>query len=854
MFDVRKTTSALPSLDLEQKQKARATEALHHSLALLWRPPDEKLIASAYGNADNAELVARAEAKFMETSTQRHAAQIDRFLSRPNTPFTERLRRDLMQRSMGMGMGLGGAVATGHEDTGSMGSGMDEADVHLSTTARILREQPAQLGAARIIETARKQHDIHVRIGALESRMRKTRSLHGLPATHPAFSPPSLSSATAGRGGLDAGARGKGEGEEGPEGQGQGLAHAEGVSEGKSSMLRRKEANSRRMAFRDYVVDLDVGSAQGSSSGGRGRDNGLGYAGGGGFEDDEGEGEGDGDDGLGYYHGGDRGRTSSGSSSRSDARMQGGEARWGDQSDRGRYHGDGFGFGVNGSSSSSSSSRSPSRGRGGIAGPADAEGGEGYDGHNEGGGGEHRGHWHGSQQQHQHQHAHECNSARPQDWDRPWRAPSAQGRTKYHYQVKPGRAYDGFGDFTYFSHSFRDRRVEKELGPGRVSTSHTADPRRAFRRPGELDKAATALIVAENEARQYRLHPFLWKNQRVVAPADPYVSSSHKELDILPVPGDKERREGSLAAGRMSVPARGDDGLRVDRPWTAWTTPVVKAREVHQRQQAGAGGEPAAGTRLPLLSPMRQGAGAGAGGGGEKASSSRPTTTSAGATGEASPSLVERMRSTVGGSKPSASTHSNTRATDTSHASQAAFVEKLRTFRGKSVAQTLPPGYGAVPNGGTAFTINVSEFARTGVDPLAIASSERDPALTASLRLNHGAVRVAGHLYADPVRDIEFQQSPFRDGKAWEKRMAQYAGRYSPGKGMGREAGAAAAAAEEAAQVLAHGRPASPPAIGTLADSLLKADVGQVLASALHPSGKFEYAHTHGGWGFKKVV
>jgi hypothetical protein len=70
----------------------------------------------------------------------------------------------------------------------------------------------------------------------------------------------------------------------------------------------------------------------------------------------------------------------------------------------------------------------------------------------------------------------------------------------------------------------------------------------------------------------------------------------------------------------------------------------------------------------------------------------------------------------------------------------------------------------------------VAAFARTGQDPLALAARARDAALTQRLRLRAQAAHSVEHRYADPVRESEHAQSPFRSSQPWKKALLASAG------------------------------------------------------------------------------
>jgi hypothetical protein len=291
------------------------------------------------------------------------------------------------------------------------------------------------------------------------------------------------------------------------------------------------------------------------------------------------------------------------------------------------------------------------------------------------------------------------------------------------HQPLIGRAYEGMGDYTPFSHAFRDRDVVKELGSPRIITSARLQSRRAFRRAGEVDVEATATLREEAAATGFSEHPFVDKHSRIWRASEPdvYKQPIMPDSELLPIAGDAEKRAQSLGKPYLHLPARAEP-LRTDggRKWAAWSTPVLRP---HTTQSKSSGNH-------PLASPMR-------------------TDTSLTA-------------STMGSARFSKAP-----------TGAVAHATRIRNARGTDPAYALPEGIAAsAPQG---LSINVREFARTGIDPLALVAASRDAGLARHVGLNATARAVAldGSLVPEGIRMDEFSHSPYRDGNAWRKRIME---------------------------------------------------------------------------------
>jgi hypothetical protein len=828
MLDAMKaTTHGIASYDLERVQHERARAVSRQS-----REREREMHRLSIVNE---ELASSARAKFFASTDERRAREVETFVAdranRPNTPFTDRVKKELMRRTLAVAGGMHGEDGQPshdhhHSTSSAPAAHQHEAHQHFApASARQLREQPAQASAARLAAAARTQHDIETRVAALESRMRKTRVLEGLPPTEEGFARTAASTLRASAAAAEALVVGSGGGSLSLGGGRAGAgAGAGGRGAGGGDVLE------------DYVVILDGNGGCSSSTAGASE-------GGAGFT----------------------ARSSGGSSRLPPGWAGGGSSLW-------SAPGGGAGDDSASTSSRPGTGRSAARGSDGVGhshhhhhhpGGFDGDGLDGSDPHAPAAAAAHSARRSASPGH--------CGSPRPDAWPRPWRSPSAQGKFQFQHQAKQGVAYAGTGDYSEWSHSFRDRDVERELGSPRISTTLRADPRRAFGRPGELDVATTAVIEAEKRARHWAEHPFLWKHGRVFPPADPYTSGGVDDHDIQPVEGDKEKRAASIGVKPyLSLPRRGTDILAVDAGarWSAWSTPVVPVPEA-KPGRPGTGGVTA---RLPPMSPM-----------GGASSGGAATTLRRTLPGPAVAEAAAAAASTLGRKTISKGTQQ-----------QEEHVARLRAFRGPGIAEVLPAGYGAAPRVvagcSSSFTVNVREFARTGVDPLAVATTARDPALTATLGLSRAAVAMSEHLYADPVHTFEFHQSPFRDGHALGKRLAEAEGQEikrgplpSPaqvlegywaggqalqqsqphrpadaGNAEGRGGGGGGADGGRRTTASPH-RHRTP--VGSLASALVQGDRDEAIASALHPGGSsspygtrfVQHAQQAGGWSFKPV-
>jgi len=158
----------------------------------------------------------------------------------------------------------------------------------------------------------------------------------------------------------------------------------------------------------------------------------------------------------------------------------------------------------------------------------------------------------------------------------------------YTHAPESGRAYPGSHSYHPSSHSFRDREVDKELGPMRaISGVLAAEPRRSFvpGRPGLLDASATARIEREAEVRRQNVgaHPFLSPKTARATTHEPWVPEFEdvaKQFVVVdgggPLINDKKRRQSSIGRPYMLHPKQ-CEFLGVDTAWAAWKSPVKRA-------------------------------------------------------------------------------------------------------------------------------------------------------------------------------------------------------------------------------------------------------------------------------------
>ena len=412
-----------------------------------------------------------------------------------------------------------------------------------------------------------------------------------------------------------------------------------------------------------------------------------------------------------------------------------------------------------------------------------------------------------------------------------------QRRQELRHQILPGKVYPGFGDFSPFSHAFRDRIPALEVGPSpHMSTTLRADARRAFRMPGELDREATALIEAENAARRRAEHPFLVKHSRVLAPSDAYRDPLDCAPDIGPVPGERARRDAALHRPFFVLPVR-EDALRTDvaTPWAAWRLPVRREAAHYSASTDGTVGR----GRCATSSAQQSGT--------DFASSSHwreppPRTSAEAATAQGTPTrpspprlpLMSPLRNASGRKLDARDSRTEeTRETQERHAA------RIRDSRGPDPSYLLPAGAGVVPLQGVApgseakrgaFNIDLAAFAESGRDPLALAARARDARLKQSLQLSAGALQSSEHHYADPVRETEFEHTPFRDSAAWRRALLQSAGRDH--RAMGRALASAGGPGPNGASVLGSSGLRLP--LGSLGGALATMEVDAALAEAMH--------------------
>lgn len=582
MLHVRKTTGSVANLDLEGYQAKRATAAANSAISLMMRPHNDGHLSATYGMT-HEELAAASERKFIESQGSKRVKQVQTFLSRPNSAFTSQMKRELIDRVSreAVHAGTSGSpVSPAVRGSSTPGYGQSQSTPDLNSLSpsdaplqdtRQLTAQPAQLGTAKYRESLIRTREVELRIRNLESAQRKSRAIQHGPAAA-ASSSSAASSAAASAAGSAASAA-----------PSSAAATAKAGRPGTTNAGRPGTTGpGTRLALRDYLIDIDGSQASAAARVAAGeRWGGAAMPNNSGDRTADGVGAHNGTvdlfDGLGdSQHMDNSGMDGGGgvpvlvlpraSSSASRAGSRGSSSRSGESqesplaspasawSPTADAAADAAAFG---SSNNHASNNSPSHAR--------------------------------------------DRCASPQQWPRPWREPGARGKFEFQHQVQPGRAYDCFGDYNEWSHSFRDRQPEKELGAARISTTSKTDPRRAFRRPGELDVAATTVVMTENESRRYREHPFLFKNNRVVAPGElhgPWVPNlSNGDLDVYPRPGEAERKARALGDPYISVPKH-SDVLRTDRPWSAWRTSVRPSDGSWEVMDMGS-------HRLPPTSPMK---------------------------------------------------------------------------------------------------------------------------------------------------------------------------------------------------------------------------------------------------------
>jgi hypothetical protein len=160
----------------------------------------------------------------------------------------------------------------------------------------------------------------------------------------------------------------------------------------------------------------------------------------------------------------------------------------------------------------------------------------------------------------------------------------------YAHAPEAGVAYPGMHSYGPASHSFRDRVLAKELGPARAVTGRcAAEPVRVFYpgRPGLLDAAATASLQAERAARglTQEAHPFP-SSPKAARLGSALCQEPWQEVGTsLSVPsggeqGPEEARRRAAALGRpymLHSPRSAELGVGVTQPWSAWSSPVLKA-------------------------------------------------------------------------------------------------------------------------------------------------------------------------------------------------------------------------------------------------------------------------------------
>ncbi len=129
-----------------------------------------------------------------------------------------------------------------------------------------------------------------------------------------------------------------------------------------------------------------------------------------------------------------------------------------------------------------------------------------------------------------------------------------------------------------------------------------------------------------------------------------------------------------------------------------------------------------------------------------------------------------------------------------------------------------------------AFNINLASFARSGRDPLALAARSRDAQLKQRLELSAGALQSSEHYYADPVRETEFEHTPFRNGASWQRALLQSAGRDH--RALGRTLASAGGPGLGGSSVLGSAGMRLP--IGSLGGALAGMEMGAALAETMH--------------------
>jgi len=177
--------------------------------------------------------------------------------------------------------------------------------------------------------------------------------------------------------------------------------------------------------------------------------------------------------------------------------------------------------------------------------------------------------------------------------------------------------------------------------------------------------------------------------------------------------------------------------------------------------------------------------------------------------------------------------------TEETRETQERHAARIRDARGPDPSYLLPQGAGRVPLQGPApggsvlpgaFNINLASFAMSGRDPLALAARARDARLKQRLELSAGALQNSEHFYADPVRETEFEHTPFRDGAGWQRALLQSAGRDH--RALGRTLAAAGGPGLGGSSVLGSAGMRLP--LGSLGGALAGMESGAALAETMH--------------------
>jgi len=176
---------------------------------------------------------------------------------------------------------------------------------------------------------------------------------------------------------------------------------------------------------------------------------------------------------------------------------------------------------------------------------------------------------------------------------------------RFAHSAEAGVAIPGSHSYNPESHSFRDRNLAKELGPARAMTgSLSAEPRRVFLpgRPGLIDGAATARVEEEARLRATSpsRHPFLASKTARAEVHGPWRPPIHMEPNDGGVPrdGDAGARAASIGRPYMLLPHTARElAVGVDAPWAAWSSPLPRAPDdlrgwVPPAQQGQQGGQP----------------------------------------------------------------------------------------------------------------------------------------------------------------------------------------------------------------------------------------------------------------------